>query len=242
MNATNVTDIAIRVNTLVFLLLVGRAMRLYERGMALYFGGKSVTSMASIGKNLATALAVSVGLQFVLPQIPALMARLGVLGKVRVDIDSDKLFTETAVNPNTDVRIFRAKYKDPDSFQDYVFVFDPKEVAFDRYSVNYSRRKGRVNSLSRYDKGEVFPEDPSLRMISLPKAAGVSRRYAQPSSSKDPNFVANVIIHFFYERGGRTDAEHEAALEKFQNIGKKGRFMARRDGQYEEVPRSSRPY
>jgi hypothetical protein len=161
-------------------------------------------------------------------------------GGINLDADSDKLLVESVQDTKTG--IFRAKYKDPDSFSDYVFVYDPAEVHFDSYSVNYTRRGGKSNSGRVTAKGEKFPGDTTKRMISLPETAGVRRPYKQPSGSRMKTFVSSIIVQFFYNRGDRTDVEHASDFAKFKAIGTKGRFMVKQDGKYVDVKRSPRPY
>lgn len=219
MKAENVTRMLVRVNTLAFLAL------------AVYF----VKSKSQGSKRrVLVAIAASVALQYMLP----LLMDLAMLGSVRVDASSNKLVTESDVDRRSGGMIFRAKYNDPESFQDYVFAYDPAKVYFDRYSVNYTRRSRKFNSGPRSDKGEAFPGEKDWRMISLPAAAGVGRTYRQPSGSKDPNFVSSVIVQFFYEKGNKTEAEHEEKLAKFKNIEGSGRFMIKQGGKFETVQRA----
>lgn len=218
MKSLNVTRIVMRVNTLVFLAL----MALFVRRRA-----------QRVQRTVALGLAASVALQYLLP----LVLDLAMLGSVRVDRFSNKLETGVDIDRRSGYPIFRAKYNDPESFQDYVFVYDPTDVHFDSYSVNYTRRARKFNSSRRRDKGSVFPEDGNLRMISLPGAAGVASTYRQPSGSKDANFVSSIIVQFFYEKGGKTDAEHQVKLANFRNIGTKGRFMIKKNGKFEDVVR-----
>lgn len=135
------------------------------------------------------------------------------VGSIRLDADSNTIlamFTSERGN-----NIFRAKFKDPASFEDYVFVFDPSEVHFDTYGVNLVRRDGAKGGGTRSDKGSVFPNDASKRMISLTGAANAStRRYNQPSSSRASNFVSAITAQFFYTRGDRSEEEHQEALAK----------------------------
>lgn len=123
---------------------------------------------------------------------------------------------------------------------DYVFVYDPSEVYFDSFSVNYTRRDGKRNSGPQTSKGGAFPEDAAKRMISLPKAAKAPVRYNQPSSSRAKNFVSGITVQFFYTRGERTDEQHESMLAQFQALATKGQFLVRRGGAYEPVARSQR--
>lgn len=195
------------------------------------FGVKKLAlTRRSLVIGLAIAITFASGFYFLLPH----------LGGVRVDADSNKLMTMTTTDRKTNAHIFRAKYRHPESFQDYVFVYDPKEVTFDRYSVNYQRRKGKINSGPKVNMGEVFPENREMRMISMPGAVGMTRKYTQPSGSKDPNFVQDIVVQFFLDKGERTDAEYEAALEKFKDMGTKGRFMVKKEGEFVEVARSGR--
>lgn len=214
----NVTRILLRANAAAFVLLILFAFR-----------RKSLRSE----RRLALAIAASVALQYVL----SLVMDLGMLGIVRVDATSNKVMVETDVERRTGNLIFRAKYSDPESFQDYVYVYDPSEVYFDSYSVNYTRRSRPFNSGRRRGAGESFPGDGRLRMISLPASARVARTYKQPSGSKDPNFVSSINVQFFYERGGKSDAEHAEKVAKFGNMGSKGRFMIKKNGVFEDVER-----
>jgi hypothetical protein len=152
----------------------------------------------------------------------------------RVDVDSNMLMTQmTGGNPMS----YLTRYRNPDSFEDYVFAYDPKEVYFDTFSVFYTRQRTKLSSGMLTNKGGVFPDDPTKRMISLPMAANASRVYRQPSSSKDGNFVVSINASFFYTPKGNAEE-----LEKFKAISSKGRFMVKKNGKYRDVQRSSRPY
>lgn len=155
-------------------------------------------------------------------------------GGIRLDADSDMLMTRMIEGSTM---IYRTKYRDPDSFQEYVFVYDPKEVYFDKYSVNYTRQNLKLNSGMKDNKGVVFPDDPSKRMISLPRAANAPGSYRQPKGSRDGNFLVNVIAQFFYTPRGDSDE-----LARFQAIASKGRFMVKKDGKYVDVRKSPRRY
>ncbi len=216
------SKILIRVNTLAFVALVvllstGRAKRM-QRGLTM-------------------AVAASVALQYLLP----LVVDLAMLGWVRVDGTSNKLMMEWEINRRTNDPYLRTKYSDPESFQDYVFVYDPTEVHFDSYSVNYQRRSRTFNSGRRRYTGRVFPGNANLRMISIPATAGVSRGYRQPSGTRHSNFVSGIFAQFFYERAGKSDTEHEEKLAKFRNMKTKGRFMIKKDGVFEDVQRLEGP-
>ena len=65
------------------------------------------------------------------------------MGSIRLDSDSNTLLDIFTFEKGS--HIYRTKYRDPASFDDYVFVFDPSEVHFDSYSVNYVRRDGARN-------------------------------------------------------------------------------------------------
>ena len=173
------------------------------------------------------ALFVIVGLYFVLDPLG-----------VRLDADSNKLLSELTVEGPSNV--FRAKYKDPLSFNDYVFVYDPSEVYFDSYSVNYARRNGRRLSGPQTRKGDAAPGDATKRMISLPAAANVASRYNQPSSSRAANFVSGITVQFFYTRGERSEEQHADMLAKFQALATKGQFLVRRGDAYTPVARSGK--
>ena len=163
------------------------------------------------------------------------------LGAVSVDRDSNTLLYMT--NFEVGSFVYRVKYRDPGSFDDYVFVYDPMESSFDSYSVNYSRRDGARSSGRMFDKGEVFPDDPSKRMVSLPAAARApTRRYIQPSSSRAKNFVSSIIVQFFYVRGDKPEDNHQDALAKFNALATKGQFMVKRGGAYVPLTMSTRPY
>jgi hypothetical protein len=156
-------------------------------------------------------------------------------GKIRLDEDSDKLVT---IMTGVDKLTYRARYKHPDSFEDYVFVYDPSNVYFDTFGVTYTRQNRKFGSDLMDTKGSIFPNEPSLRMISLPAAAGVSKRYTQPSGSKDGNFVVSILTQFFFDPSQNSAAN----LTKFQAIATKGRFMVKKDGQYVEVRKSKNSY
>ena len=173
------------------------------------------------------ALFVIVGLYFVLDPLG-----------VRLDADSNKLLSELTMEGPSNV--FRAKYKDPLSFNDYVFVYDPSEVYFDSYSVNYARRNGRRLSGPQTRKGDAAPGDATKRMISLPAAANVASRYNQPSSSRAANFVSGITVQFFYTRGERSEEQHADMLAKFQALATKGQFLVRRGDAYTPVARSGK--
>jgi hypothetical protein len=221
MRTVNVTKTLLRVNTLAF---VGLAVFLIK--------GKGTAPRMQ--RRLAMAVAASVALQYLLPLV---MDAAGMLGGVRVDASSNKLMVEWDFDRQTKDPYFRSKYSDPESFQDYVFVYDPSDVHFDSYSANYTRRSRKLNGPRRSDKGEVFPGDPSLRMISIPEAAGAPRTYRQPSGSKDPGFVSSITAQFFYQSAGKSVAENAEKLAKFQRIETKGRFLIKTNGMFEEVPR-----
>jgi hypothetical protein len=167
---------------------------------------------------------------------------LPLLGGIRLDADSDKLLVETTTDRRTGDAIIRVKYKDPDSFQDYVFVYDPKDVYFDSYSVNHRRRSKQQNSGRRTSPGVPFPPDAALRMISLPAAANASTTYRQPGSSRDNNFVNDIIVQFFLAKDGKSEDEYAEKLEKFNAILSKGRFMVRKGDAFVDVERSPRGY
>ena len=159
------------------------------------------------------------------------------VGSIRLDADSNTIMKMSSST------VFRTKFKDPASFEDYVFVFDPSEVHFDTYGVNYVRRDGARSGGMRSDKGVVFPNDASKRMISLPGAANaLSRRYTQPSSSRASNFVSAITAQFFYARGNRSEEDHQEALAKFRALETKGQFMVVRGGRYVPLAISTRPY
>ena len=96
-------------------------------------------------------------------------------------------------------------------------MYDPSEVYFDSYSVNYTRRLRPFNSGRLRGAGESFPGDGRLRMICLPASARVARAYKQPSGSKDSNFCVEHQRAFFYERGGGVYLlpSREKALEAY---------------------------
>jgi len=124
-----------------------------------------------------------------------------------------------------------------------VFVFDPTEVHFDSYSVNYVRRDDARTGGMRSHKGAAFPGYVSKRMISLPGSAGVrSRWYTQPSSSRDRRFVSAITAQFFYTRGDRSEEEHREALAKFHSLDTKGQFMVLRRGRYIPLAVSTKRY
>lgn len=192
-------------------------------------------------------------MKFLLPLLKGLTASLvlaGILyvivllfqhfmtGAIRFDEDSNKLVT-LMMGGGGDKFTYRARYKHPDSFQDYVFVYDPSEVYFDNFNVNYTRQNRRFISGTVDTKGSIFPDEPSLRMISLPLAAGVSSRgYKRPSSGEDGNFVVSILTQFFFDPKQNSAAN----LAKFQAIATKGRFMVKKDGQYVEVRKSKNSY
>jgi len=163
------------------------------------------------------------------------------LGSIRLDADSNTILDIFTIERGSNV--YRAKYRDPASFEDYVFVFDPDEVHFDSYSVNYVRRDGARTGGMRSHQGAVFPQDGSKRMISLPGSSGMrSRWYTQPSSSRDRSFVSAITVQFFYTRGDRSEEEHREALDKFHSLDTKGQFMVLRRGRYIPVAISTKPY
>lgn len=216
---TGVTKFLLRANTLAFVGLV-----------VFFLKGKKAQGMQ---RGLAMALAASVALQYLLPVV----MDLAMLGAVRVDETSNKLMVEWDFDRKTNDLYFLTKYSDPESFQDYVFVYDPSEVHFDSYNANYTRRSRKFNGPRRSDKGQVFPGDPTLRMISLPAAAGAPMSYRQPSSSKNPGFVSGITAQFFYKSEGKSSAEHDEKLAKFKNIETKGRFMIKTNGAFQDVER-----
>ena len=136
---------------------------------------------------------------------------------------------------------YRTKFHKPHSFEDYVFVYDPTEVYFDVFSVRYKMQRKSYNSgrLNMNTEERVFPDDASKRMISLPLAAGSpSRRYTQPSSDRDPNFLVSIVMQFFFHSTpGRT-----CDLAKFQDISTMGQFMVKKNGIYVDIEKSPRPY
>ena len=161
-----------------------------------------------------------------------------VLVGYRVDKDSNKLFVNTSFAQGS--HVFSASFHDPPSHEDFVFVYDPMTTFFDKYVANYARRNGRRNSGFVTDKGEVFPDDPSKRMISPARAAGAGRRYRQPRSSRNKEFVSNIGISFFYTPGDRSESENAMLLSQFQTLIATGQFMVKRDGKYVLKKRSSR--
>ena len=192
-------------------------------------------------KNLSlVAVAVVIGLVvgLILHKAMGLSSRVG---SIRLDADSNTILAMFANERGNN--IYRAKFRDPASFEDYVFVFDPSEVHYDTYGVNYVRRDGARGGGTRTDKGVVFPNDASKRMISLTGAANApSRRYGQPSSSRANNFVSAITAQFFYTRGDRSEEEHQAALAKHRALGTNGQFMVLRGGSYVPLPISTKPY
>jgi len=195
-----------------------------------YVQNKNHTAMLQytwIALVVVLTLFVIVGLYFVLDPLG-----------VRLDADSNKLLSELTVEGPSNV--FRAKYKDPLSFNDYVFVYDPSEVYFDSYSVNYARRDGRRLSGPQTRKGDAAPGDPAKRMISLPAAANVASRYTQPSSSRARNFVSGITVQFFYTRGERSEEQHASMLAKFEALATEGQFLVRRGDAFQPVARSGR--
>lgn len=167
-------------------------------------------------------------------------------GGVRVDIDSDRMTTETYFDEKRGHHVHRVRYMNPRSFEDCVVAYNPEEVAFDWYSVNYSRRKERINSGPRSNEGEVFPGDLDMRMISLPAAAGARRLYRQPFGRRAPNFVNSIVVQFFLQKvdapEDQQDEEavenfqhYESALQKFQNFETKGSLLVKRNGQFVPV-------
>lgn len=201
----------------------------------LYVGNYPLKAYELPGKVLGILVVV-----FLLT-VGAMAALNLVLGAIRLDRNSNKLMTQLKMERNS--HIFRAKFKDPDSFDDYVFVFDPNEVHFDWYSVNYSRRDGTRNSGEVYNKGAVFPDDPSKRVISMPRAARANtRRYAQPRSSRAKNFVSSIITTFAYTRKDESEEVYQELLAKFQALATKGQFMIKRRSNYKPVERSSGRY
>ena len=188
---------------------------------------------------LACVVGILLGLSFC--ALRSFIQRSKSVGSIRLDADSNTILDIFTFEKGSD--IYRVKYRDPASFEDFVFVFDPSEVHFDSYSVNYVRRDGARTGGVRSDKGGVFPGDVSKRMISLPAAAGaISRRYTQPSSSRANNFVSAITAQFFYTRGGRTDQEHQDALAKFKALETNGQFMAMRGGVFVSLPISTKAY
>lgn len=163
------------------------------------------------------------------------------MGSIRLDADSNTILDIYTFEQGS--YVYRAKYRDPMSFEDYVFVFDPSEVVFDSYAVNYARRDGARNGGMRTDKGVVFPGDVSKRMISLPGSAGAfTRRYTQPSSSRANNFVSAITAQFFYTRGSRSEEAHQDALAKFRTLDTRGQFMVLRNGVFVPVSISTNAY
>jgi hypothetical protein len=181
-----------------------------------------------VWSNLLVAIAVA-------GAFAALVMKALSLG-VRLDANSNKLLSELTMEGES--HVYRAKYKDPQSFHDYVFVYDPSEVYFDSYGVNYTRRDGRRNSGLQTSKGDAFPGNAAKRMISLPAAANAPSRYNQPSSSRAKNFVSGITVQFFYKRGERSEEQHESMLAKFEALATKGEFLVRRGGRYQPVVRS----
>ena len=165
---------------------------------------------------------------------------LPLLGGIRLDADSNKMLTERTVDFKSGEEIIRTIFKHPDSFEDYVFVYDPTEVFFDAYSVNHRRQKSKLNSGRRSGSTGIFPPDPSKRMISISSAAGASQGYRQPRSSRDGTFIHDITIQFFYGKGDKNDDEHAEKLEKFNAILTKGQFMIKRGNTFVEVERSTR--
>lgn len=153
-------------------------------------------------------------------------------------IDSNKLFAQKAKNAEGTQFIVRAKYVDPRSFDDYVFVYDPTETYFDSFVVTLNRRRGKINSGYKTIKGIPFPQDDSKRMISLHHAVGGRYAYIRPSATDDPNRLSVIWTQFFYERGLKTDEQHADALAKFNTILAKGSFLIKTKGMYIPVEKA----
>ena len=208
-----------------------------EAAVLFWDGGGFVYFFVSLGiKNLGQMFTTKkiLTVAAVLLALGVVLWYLSTLGAVRVDADSNKLLVASSVERGS--KVFRAKYKDPESFDDYVFVYDPSEVLFDSYSVNFTRRDGSRNSGRLTRKGEIFPGDASKRMISLAGAArSNARKYVQPSGSRAKDFVSGITVQFFLT-GTRSEEENA----RFQAVGERGQFMVRKGGKYLPVTTSSR--
>jgi hypothetical protein len=130
--------------------------------------------------------------------------------------------------------VFRGHFIHPESFEAFVFVYDPVLASFDNlmvtmYKNKVTRATGRVSMV-----GAVFPDDPTKRMISIYRLISGVDSYIQPRSTS-PDFLRGVLVQFFLSSDGKTADQYSEAAARFNALPTIGKFMVRRNGRFQEI-------
>lgn len=219
-------------------ILLSRTAELVAYGVLarVLYTHKLLTPGEKVGYFFAGLLAISF-IQGTIADIILTLFKLTGQRLLGLSIDSNKLFAQKARNAQGTQFIVRTRYVDPQSFEDYVFVYDPAVTYFDTFIVTLNRSRGKTSSGHKSIKGVPFPMDNSKRMISLQHS--VARRYSYVRPRRDDGTTTSTIwTQFFYYRGLRTDEQHADALAKFNTILTEGKFFVKVNGTYTPVQKA----